>query len=273
MRAEDNKPERSAPADTLFVSSVEKAFRVLHAFRAGRQELGLRDLSLSQISEISGLDKSASQRFTNTLVKLGYLEKDARTRRYRPALGLTDFYYTYIVSNRLAEIAMPRLIETSKELGTTVNLCEPSGTDIVYTIRIPHQKAIFRATMPGRRMPAFCTAAGNVILANQPREQAESVLAASQMTPITEWTITEPKKIRRRIEAARRDGYLITVQQSLAHEISAAAPVLNSDGRAFAAVQIPVYMPLWTVEKVEQKIVPLLIETARAISGSYFTEG
>ncbi len=266
-----DSPARERP-DTLFVGSVEKGFAVLHAFRTGQRELGLRDLSLSQISQISGLEKSASQRFTNTLVKLGYLEKDERTRRYRPALGLIDFYYTYMVSNRLAEIAMPRLIEASQKHGTTVNLCEQVGTDVIYTIRVPHQKAFFRATVPGRRMPAYCTAPGLVILANRTEEETETILSTSIMEPMTKWTITEPKQVRKRIEDARRDGYSISAQQSMVHEISTAAPVLDSEGRAFAAVQIPVYMPEWTTEMVEEKIVPLVIETARAISGSYFSE-
>lgn len=267
------KARLGSRTNSLFVGSVEKGFAVLRAFRTGQRELGLRDLSLSQISEISGLDKSAAQRFTNTLVQLGYLDKDARTRRYRPALGLTDFYYTYIISNRLAEIAMPRLIEASNVHGTTVNLCEPAGTDVIYTIRVPHQKASFRSTVPGRRMPTFCTASGIVILANSPREEVDAVLAASDMKPMTEWTVTDPKKVRKRIKNARRDGYEISVQQSLTHEISTAAPVLNSEGRAIAAVQIPVYMPGWTLETVQQKIAPLVTETARLISGSFFSQG
>lgn len=267
-----HKTRQRARPDTLFVGSVEKGFSVLHAFRTGQRELGLRDLSLSQISEISGLDKSAAQRFTNTLVELGYLEKDPRTRRYRPGVSLIDFYYTYIMGNRLAEIAMPRLIEAGKVYGTTVNLCEPSGASVIYTIRIPHEKAFFGATVPGRRMPAFCTAPGIVMLAHLPAEEAEAVLAASDMTPRTEWTVTDPEKVRRRIANARRTGFDIAVQQSLIHEISTAAPVLNAEGRAFAALQVPVYMPEWTIEQVKEKIVPLVIETARAISGSYFAE-
>jgi len=266
------KTRVSSRSDSLFVTSVEKAFAVLQAFRSGQREHGLRDLSLSQISEISGLDKSASQRFSNTLVALGYLEKDIHTRRYRPAVGLTDFYYTYMVSNRLAEIAMPRLIEASQVHRTTVNLCEPVGADISYTIRVPNQKSAYRATIPGRRMPMFCTASGVVILANRPEEEAEAILAASNMRKITEWTITDPATVRERIEQARRDGYCMSSQQSLPHEISTAAPVLDSEGRAFAAVQVPVYMPGWTIEMVQEKIVPLVIETARAISGSYFIE-
>jgi len=259
-------------ADTLYVGSVEKAFDVLRAFRVGQRELGLRDLSLSQISDLSGLEKSASQRFTNTLVELGYLDKDPRTRRYRPAVKLIDFAYTYLVSNRLAEIAMPRLIEASKVFGTTVNLCELSGTDIIYTLRIPHQKEYFKATLPGRRMPAFATSGGAVILAHSPADTLEFVLEHSDYKPITQWTITDPTEVRKRIEQTKPDGYCVSVMQALPHEISTAAPVLNSEGKAFAAVQIPVYMPEWTTEMVEEKIVPLVMETARAISGSDFMD-
>jgi len=266
------RPPVKDRAATLFVNSVEKAFTVLRAFRIGQRDRGLRDLSLSQISELSGLDKSASQRFSNTLVELGYLEKDVHTRRYRPAVGLTDFYYTYMVSNQLAEIAMPRLIEMSQVHGTTVNLCEPVGADISYTIRVPHQKSSYRATIPGRRMPMFCTASGLVILANRPDSEVDAILAGSEFRKLTEWTITDPDKVRKRIEKARRDGYCVSVQQSMPHEISTAAPVLDSEGRAFAAVQVPVYMPDWTTDMVAERVVPFVIETARAISGSYFSE-
>lgn len=273
MNAGLQEKRKKHGADTLYVASVEKAFDALKAFRAGQRELGLSDLSLTQISQLSGLDKSACQRFTNTLVELGYLEKDTLTRRYRPAVGLLDFAYTYLMSNRLAEIAMPRLIEASKVFGTTVNLCELSGTDIIYTLRIPHEKEYFRATLPGRRIPAFSAGGGIVILANSPKDTVEFVLAHSDYKPMTQWTITDPEAVRARISDARSNGYDIGSQLSLPQEISTAAPVLNNEARAIAAVQIPVYMPHWSVEKVREKIVPLVMETARAISGSYFSEG
>ncbi len=258
---------------TLFVSSVEKAFQVLNAFRIGQRDFGLHDLNLPEISRFSGLDKSASQRFANTLTILGYLEKDSITRRYRPALGLTDFYYTYMVSNRLAEIAMPRLIEASQLHHTTVNLCEPSGNEINYTVRVPNQTASYRTTLPGRRMPMFCTAAGTVFLAYRPEAEAEQILSASKIRKLTEWTVTDLDQIRERINKARKDGYCIGVQQSMPHEISTAAPVLDSEGRAIAAVQIPVFMPEWTVDSAEEKIAPLVLKTARAISGYFANEG
>ncbi len=176
-------------SDTLFVASLEKGFRVLRAFSKGHRELNLRDLSLAEIARISGLDKSAAQRFTNTLVQLGYLDKDPQTRRYRPAVGLADFYFAYVLCNRLAESAMPRLIEASKIYNTTVNLCVRDGTEIIYTIRVPNEKATFPATIAGRRMPAYCTAGGVVMLAHSPAETVEDVLANSERKARTSKTV------------------------------------------------------------------------------------
>jgi len=161
-----------------------------------------------------------------------------------------------------------RLIEASKVYDTTVNLCELSGNDLTYIIRIPHEKAAYRATIPGRRIPAFYAAGGMVILAGMPPEAAEKILDDSNLKPATKWTITDRGEINARLELARKNGYDIGVQQSLPQEISTAAPVLDSDGNTIAAIQIPVYMPRWNYEQVVEKIVPLAIETARTISGS-----
>lgn len=268
MTNDPNASKAPVRSDTLFVSSLEKGFRVLRVFRQAQRELGLRDLSLTEIAKLAELDKSAAQRFTNTLVKLGYLNKNPHTRRYSPAIGLADFYYTYVLSNRIAEIAMPRMIEASKKFDTTVNLCELSGSDIVYTIRIPHEKARYEATVPGRRVPAFCAAGGVVILANRPAEEQSQILADSNFRSYTDYTITDPGAVRTRIDAARLNGFDIGKSQIILHELSTAAPVFNSEGHAVAALQIPVYMPDWTLEAARKKIVPLAIETARAISYS-----
>ena len=129
---------------------------MLEAFREAPGDLGLTEIALR-----TGLDKSAAQRFTNTLHQLGYLEKDARSRRYRPASRLMDFSYTFLHQNRLAEVAVLRLINASKVHGTTVNLCEMIDTNIIYTVRIPtagpaiRQPCLVGACLPQVRRAAW----------------------------------------------------------------------------------------------------------------------
>ena len=254
-------------AATLFVSSLEKGFRVLEAFREAPG-----DLSLTEIARSTGLDKSAAQRFTNTLYQLGYLEKDARSRRYRPASRLMDLSYTFLHQNRLSEIAVVRLIDASKVHGTTVNLCEMIDTDIIYTVRVPHSRASYPATVPGRRMPASSSSGGTAILAFRPADEVASIIAASERRAMTPNTITDLDAIMSRINEARKQGYGFGVGQALPQEISVAAPVLDSRGYAVAAVQVPVYLPQWSAEEARAEIAPLVMETARSISGVLASE-
>jgi IclR family pca regulon transcriptional regulator len=249
--------------DTLFVSSLEKGMRVLDAFSGPRDSLGI-----TEIAAATNMDKSAAQRFTNTLHKLGYLERDPHSRRYRPGIKLLDFSYTYLRHDRLAEVAVARLIEAGKVFGTTVNLCVLAGTDIIYTVRIPHEKASYNATVPGRRVPAFSSSGGVSILAFRPADEAAAVVDASNRVKMTEQTITARAAVLQRIADARADGFAAGVSQMLPNEISIAAPVIDNRGYGIAAVQIPVYQPQWTLDDARSKLAPLAMETARSISGN-----
>src|SRR5205823_12784407 len=71
------KAPAAAPRSSLFVNSVEKAMIVLKAFDASKPRL-----TLSQIATLSDMDLSGAQRFTYTLVNLGYLRKDEATKTY-----------------------------------------------------------------------------------------------------------------------------------------------------------------------------------------------
>src|SRR5438874_1309815 len=68
-----------------FVNSVGKAFAVLRSFTA--DDVGL---SITEIAARAGLDRGTAFRLVQTLVKLGYLNVNAATRRYRLSLKCLD---------------------------------------------------------------------------------------------------------------------------------------------------------------------------------------
>ena len=81
VEQEDEKSssaERNAMFDSgLFVGSVEKAFEVLRVLSAAPTPLGL-----SEVVKVSGMGKSAAQRFLHTLSALGYIRQDRETKAY-----------------------------------------------------------------------------------------------------------------------------------------------------------------------------------------------
>lgn len=237
--------------------------RVLALFRSH-----LTPLSLSEITELAELEKSAAQRLTYTLHALGYLERDEKTRRYRPGVRMLDLAYAYLIHDRLLERALPHMIELSRKTRTTVNLAVLDGNEVIYKARIPRSSLSYDAALIGVRQPAMVTGIGQVIAAFSPPELTQALLAQPLPTPQTPFTCQDPAELRARVEQARHDGFTVTCQQIMLQEIVVSAPVFGPNRQAVAGISMPVYMPDWTEERARSELVPALTEATRTISTS-----
>ncbi|MFP5510243.1 MAG: IclR family transcriptional regulator [Alphaproteobacteria bacterium] len=249
--------------NTLFVGSLAKGLRLLRAFDETHTELSLGDLA-----QRTGLDKSAVQRLANTLHIEGMLDKNPITRRFRPSHAWLELAYAYYWSDQLVGQAIPKLIDLSQDLGETVNLAELSGDHIIYVSRLPCKRTYFAATVIGRRLPALSTSGGRAMIATFPPEEREHAIRTWPLKVFTPQTTLDRDSIRDSINTAVRKGFAISSGQMILSEIGVACPITGPSGRAFAAVQCSVSAHLWTPERVEAEILPRLQDTANAISPS-----
>lgn len=86
----------------LFNQSLGKAFAVLEAFGIDR-----RTMNLPELAAITGLSKSAVQRLTYTLENLGYLRKDAQSKKYSLTPYTLGLGMRYITSSNLRKAPGP----------------------------------------------------------------------------------------------------------------------------------------------------------------------
>ena len=246
--------------DTLFVGSLEKGMRVMAAFAAHHAELGLTELA-----EIIQLDKSATQRLTNTLHKIGYLEKDPETRRFRPSLKFLELAAAYLWSDPFVQLAMPKLIELSRSLGERVNAARPMGSDIIYVVRIPTQLTSFSAMLVGKRVQALSSSSGRIMLAHLDKKRREEALATWPIDQVTSKTITDRAIIAKEVEEAGIRGYGVAVDQNIINEIGIAAPVYTRAGEIAGTVQCSISSLKWSLKRVHSDIAPRLTEVANSI--------
>lgn len=247
--------------DPLYVASVDKAFRVLDAFGSTSA-----DLSPSDIAELSGLDKSAVQRFAHTLHQLGYLEKNEKTRRFSLGKRVLDLAFYFLRSNALIEAATPTLVELRRASGERVNLSLFDGTSIIYVIRQQSKREYFYSSLIGRRMPTFCTAGGRSILAHLPRDQAADLVSQSDLKPLTPKTITDPATIMKKVDQARLDGFALAVEESSIGELMLGAAILDATAMPMAAIHLGGSLSEWHPEEFAQKFAPLIMESAQSLS-------
>jgi len=245
--------------DALYVGSLEKGLRVLGAFDAGR-----RFLTLREIAQACGMDKSAAQRFSHTLVRLGYLEKCGETKRFSLGKKVLELSFNYLRANALVEAASPVLIELQKTSGQRVNLSLFDGTSIIYAIRQLSKREYYHSSLIGRRMPIYCTSGGRMMLAHLPKEEVNDILMRCDLKPITPRTIHEPAKVRAKIAEARAKGHALTVEETVLGEQVVAGAILVG-GRPAAAVHIAGSLSDFTPAQFEKKFGPLAAEAAHAL--------
>lgn len=252
------KPFRDDP---LQVASVAKAFQVLDAFGHATGELGLTELAA-----LSGLDRSATQRFAHTLWRLGYLEKNERTRRFRLGKRVLDAAFNFLRSDGLVERATPALIELRQVCGERANLSLHDDTTMIYAIRQQTRREYFASSLIGRRIPVFCTAGGRAVLSRLSEADASSIVARSDLSPLTARTICDPFAIMEKVRAAATDGFALAVEETTPGEITVGAAVMDAAGVPVAAVHIAASVADWTTSAFAERLGPLVTEAARSLS-------
>jgi len=250
-----------ATQSTLFVNSVEKAMRILRVFDARRPQL-----MLSEIAQLADLDLSAAQRFTYTLVELGYLVKKPQGRTYALSVRLLDFGYHYLASSDLVQRATPHLQALSRETGETTNITVLDGADVVFVQRMVSMHVLAPSVVVGSRLPAYCTAPGLAMLSLLSNDEVDEILSQSDLVRHTASTIVEPSRIRARLRQARASGYAHTEDEYYIGDISTAVAIQGQDGRPEGAVNVAISRSRWQGKEHEAKVASLLIMAARAIA-------
>ena len=245
----------------LFNTSLSRGLTVLLAFAHGKREMNLRELS-----EATGLTKSAIQRFTFTLEALGFLLKSPDNKKYSLSPKCLDLGYGYLQSNALIDQANAYLADLNRKCEETVNLSVPDGADMVYVARFPSQRHVVIHMPVGSRLPMYCTAAGRAYLSALPPEEVDTLLDACTLNAYTPNTLTDKAKIKAVIDEARRDGYAWANQEYYRGDINLGVAIRNTHGQPVGAINISLPTSRWSLESGRQQIAPVLLETVRAIA-------
>ncbi|WP_245317247.1 IclR family transcriptional regulator [Bradyrhizobium manausense] len=250
-----NLPASFAKADVderLYLGTLEKGLLILAAFCANP-----RPMTLAEVSEASGLNKSATQRVLYTLRALRYLIQSETTRQYSLSARALDIGNAHVHSNPIVEATFPYLLEANRRSQETVNLTELDGSDIIFISRVPGKSVMSSYVPIGTRFPAFATAPGRAILAN---------LEPASTNKILRTIPANRQKILKQLERVRRKGFAITDQEAMPGDISTAAPVFGYNNKVVAAVNIAASTANWTPKRVEAKLSPITVEIARQMS-------
>lgn len=249
-------PPISRTNDKYSVEAVLKALDVLEAFSSSEI------LSLAEISDRVGLNKSRVFRLLHTLAERGYIEKSADGSRY--VLGTKLLERAACVKRDLRQLALPFMRQLHERFNETVNLGVLDKSEILYIDMLESSRPIRMSESIGSRSPIHSTALGKAIVSFLSEEDWDVVLRDSKLEKFTERTIMEIATLKAEFRKVRRDGYAIDDRENDPEGYCVGVPVFDGTGRPVAAISIS--GPAERVQGNQQEIVKMLVDLCQVIS-------
>ena len=195
----------------------------------------------------------------------GHAHFDARTKIY--TLGMEVFRLAQKVAHRrgLSGATKELLRELTETTGESSILAIRRGNAALTVLTVDGPQ--FRTTTdPGDESPLHTSSLGQALLAHDPN--ADATIEALDLVARTPNSITDPAKMRSRLERIRTDGWAGQSEENDIGMNALAVPVFDLDGTLLASLALAAPVFRRTLDELID-FVPQLTETAAAIAARF----
>jgi DNA-binding IclR family transcriptional regulator len=234
---------------------TSKVVAILAAFSPNSPEL-----TLNELARRTGLPLSTAYRLASELVEWGALER-VSTGGYRIGLRLWEVGSLAPRGVQLGKAVLPFMQDLYEATHENVHLAVLDGHEVLYLERITGHRSSTVRSRRGERLPLHATGAGQVLLAYAPPDLQRKVLEAG-LQRYTPHTIVAPGLLRQALADIRRTGVAVAREGVTVGRVSVAAPVLNAEGGAVAALSLVAVAAGTDV----QRLIPAVRATALSAS-------
>ena len=258
----EQKSEKSPNKDNKnYAQTVVRAFKILDTFQNGKPELSLKD-----ISEIAGLNKTVASRLLNTLVYLNLVVKSNTSKSYRLGPRLFEYGNRFADQLDVRKLALPYMSEIVTKTMDTAYLMIRSGDEALMLERVEGEAlGSLVGTRVGGRLPLHVGAAPMVLLVDLDEEELVALVKRKGLPSLSPNTVENIGSLLERIKKIRENGYTIAVEDPTPGVVSLGAPVHNYDGKVVAGISIGLLYPRFQTCN-QQLYIDLILQAAQNLS-------
>ena len=207
-----------------------RAIRLLKLFRPDQVELSLAD-----ISRLSGLNKTTTHRLLAALQSESFVDKDPSSGSYRLGTAVMALGVLALSGHDLRLRARPFLEQLAKESGETATLEVPIDDSMLILDEVSGRHFLGAAGNIGTRWPLHATSTGKAVIAfNCPG----AIELGAELASLTPQTITERSRLQQQLAEVRRRGYAETVDELEEGFSGVAAVVRGRAGEVLGALSV-----------------------------------
>ncbi len=251
---------REARQDPTRSAGLRRGLEILGLFSDAKPEWGI-----TEVARELGVLKSQIHRAIKTLEDMRYLRRDPSTRRY--CLGFKAFEIGTCAgrqTNRMIWVR-PHLKRLARTLDATVSLRLKDDIDLLIVDIIEGTDDPSSHLPQGARVPLNYGAGGQVLAASYPDTKVIAIIRKHALPRYTLKTLTKPGDFLAAVRRVRRQGYAISMGETVPGSFSVAAPITSADGSLVAVLVAARPLKGLSQSRID-KFTSAVVETAARVS-------
>lgn len=209
------------PENDSNIRAIDRAIRILKAFRQEKLELTLTEIAL----EVD-LARSTTSRILATLESHDFLARDEDSQKYYLGSEMARLGALCYANLDFRKIALPFMIELRDLYNESISLYVVEGDQRVCVERVESTHPLRRVVNIGDRLSLTRGASGRLLLAYMDKKHIEKIVNNDPVITIEA------------LEKARKSEYTISRGEREAGVTSIATPIFNAQKRVVAALTI-----------------------------------
>jgi DNA-binding IclR family transcriptional regulator len=263
MKAMDRvEREPGGRNNPYFSKIIDKGLRILNLFTPETPSLSLKDIATQ-----TRVNPTSTFRFVDTLIQLGYLKKDPRTKLIKLGPTALALSHKIIKSFDMLQIIKPHIDDAFDRLNVTIDSAiVDDGRLVVLYRREARDTLTFRLPLLSPHL--HCSALGKAYLSSLAEDVLPGVLDGLTLSRRTPNSLTSRSAVLADLRRARERGYAVNNEEYVLGLISIGASLVNEDGAVLGALSIDVSTVQYTAGEAEKRFAPAVLRLVKDIQPS-----
>lgn len=183
---------------------VERAVRVLRTINA------FDGVSVSELAKLSGVTRAATNRYLVTLESLGYVERNALTRKYSVTRKVLELSAGAPRDDWVTIVVQPILVEWCRQIGWPLSFGTIRNSQLAVLVHTDVESPLIVHPTPEHLvLPLVGRAAGHVLLAAKSKTVRRDILSSALNNDPHLYTRANlsPADVEQIIELTQQQGY------------------------------------------------------------------
>ena len=236
--------KNKSPRETPSIQSLDRGLIILETVAKSPGPV-----SLDELAELLGVDRSSAFRLANTLKRRGFLAYPNDRKDYILGPSIWRLSREYNWGATLADISRETLKRLANTLCETAHLAVREGKRALFIDHATSNQVLSVAGQTGESVPLHCTAHGKALICDWTKADLEKLLGPGPLPSYTPRTITSIARLALSCAQNKAQGFAIDDSEYLEGIRCLAAPIRDAERRIVGSIGISAPLTRFTDDR------------------------